>query len=56
MPSLGYQGQYTDPATGNINMAARWYSPATGSFTSNDTWLKQQPHPGQHQPKPIRVP
>jgi large repetitive protein len=37
MPSLGYQGQYTDPATGNVNMAARWYSPVTGSFTSNDT-------------------
>ena len=37
MPSLGYQGGYTDPATGQVNMAARWYSPSTGGFTSNDT-------------------
>jgi RHS repeat-associated protein len=37
MPSLGYQGQYTDPGTGHVDMSARWYSPATGSFTSNDT-------------------
>jgi RHS repeat-associated protein len=37
MPSLGYQGQYTDPATGQVDMNARWYSPATGAFTSNDT-------------------
>jgi RHS repeat-associated protein len=37
MPSLGYQGQYTDPATGQVDMSARWYSPGTGSFTSNDT-------------------
>ena len=37
MPSLGYQGQYADPATGQVDMSARWYSPATGSFTSNDT-------------------
>ena len=36
MPALGYQGQYTDPATGNVDMSARWYSPATGGFTSND--------------------
>ena len=37
MPGLGYQGQYTDPGTGNVNMSARWYSPATGGFTSKDT-------------------
>jgi RHS repeat-associated protein len=37
MPSLGYQGSYTDPATGQVDMSARWYSPGTGSFTSNDT-------------------
>ena len=37
MPSLGYQGQYTDPSTGDTDMSARWYSPSTGSFTSNDT-------------------
>jgi hypothetical protein len=37
MPSLGYQGGYTDPATGLVNMGARWYNPATGGFTSADT-------------------
>jgi RHS repeat-associated protein len=37
MPSLGYQGQYTDPGTGQVDMSARWYSPGTASFTSNDT-------------------
>ena len=36
-PSLGYQGDYTDPATGQVDMNARSYSPATGAFTSNDT-------------------
>jgi RHS repeat-associated protein len=37
MPQVGYQGDYTDPATGLVMMGARWYNPATGSFTSNDT-------------------
>lgn len=36
MPSLGYQGDYTDPATGLVDMGARWYNPATGGFTSAD--------------------
>ena len=35
--SLGYQSEYTDPATGQVNMNARWYSPAQGQFTSADT-------------------
>uniref|UniRef100_UPI003F49957B toxin C-terminal domain-containing protein n=1 Tax=Nonomuraea sp. CA-252377 TaxID=3240003 RepID=UPI003F49957B len=35
--SLGYQGEYTDPDTGKVNMHARWYQPETGSFTSRDT-------------------
>jgi RHS repeat-associated protein len=35
--SLGYQGEYTDPDTGKVNMHARWYQPGTGSFTSRDT-------------------
>ncbi|MFJ2033780.1 RHS repeat-associated core domain-containing protein [Streptosporangium sp. NPDC087985] len=42
--TLGYQGGYTDPASGKINMAARWYQPATGSFVSRDT-LTQSPDP-----------
>jgi RHS repeat-associated protein len=39
MPALGYQGGYTDPATGLVDMGARWYNPATGGFTSADTLL-----------------
>ncbi|WP_329087694.1 MULTISPECIES: RHS repeat-associated core domain-containing protein [unclassified Streptosporangium] len=35
--SLGYQGEYTDPDTGKVNMHARWYQPGTGAFTSRDT-------------------
>ncbi|WP_189137129.1 RHS repeat-associated core domain-containing protein [Nonomuraea glycinis] len=35
--NLGYQGAYTDPDTGKVNMHARWYQPGTGTFTSRDT-------------------
>ncbi|MEU7004895.1 RHS repeat-associated core domain-containing protein [Nonomuraea sp. NPDC046570] len=42
--TLGYQGGYTDPSTGKVNMAARWYQPTTGSFISRDT-LTQNPDP-----------
>ncbi|GIH79821.1 hypothetical protein Plo01_62500 [Planobispora longispora] len=35
---LGYQGEYTDPDTGKVNMHARWYQPSTGSFASRDNW------------------
>ncbi|MFD5318542.1 LamG-like jellyroll fold domain-containing protein [Streptomyces sp. NPDC127098] len=37
-PNLGYQSGWTDPATGDVNMAARWYQPGTGAFASRDTW------------------
>ncbi|MEU7230348.1 LamG-like jellyroll fold domain-containing protein [Streptomyces chrestomyceticus] len=36
--SLGYQSGWTDPSTGDVNMAARWYQPNTGAFASRDTW------------------
>ncbi|MER5645593.1 polymorphic toxin-type HINT domain-containing protein [Streptosporangium sp. NPDC002524] len=36
--TLGYQGEYTDPDTGKVNMHARWYQPGTGTFTSRDDW------------------
>src|SRR5260370_6018678 len=36
MGSLGYQPGWNAPATGKVNMASRWYSPATGQFTSRD--------------------
>jgi RHS repeat-associated protein len=35
--ALGYQDQYTDPSSGNVNMGARWYQPSTGGFASRDT-------------------
>jgi RHS repeat-associated protein len=34
---LGYQGGWTDPDSGQVNAAARWYDPGTGAFTSRDT-------------------
>ncbi|MGW5768767.1 LamG-like jellyroll fold domain-containing protein [Streptomyces longwoodensis] len=37
-PAIGYQSGYTDPTSGDVNMAARWYQPGTGSFSSRDTW------------------
>ncbi|MEU0937028.1 LamG-like jellyroll fold domain-containing protein [Embleya sp. NPDC005971] len=37
-PGLGYQGAWTDPTTGQVNMASRWYDPASGGFDSRDTW------------------
>ena len=33
---LGFQGDWTDPTTGQVNMGARWYNPTTGSFASRD--------------------
>ncbi|MFF1794888.1 RHS repeat-associated core domain-containing protein, partial [Kitasatospora sp. NPDC058263] len=36
--SLGYQSGWTDRDSGDVNMAARWYRPGTGSFTSRDSW------------------
>lgn len=41
---LGYQGQFTDPSTGQVNMNARWYDPSTAAFTSADT-IAQPPNP-----------
>lgn len=35
--SLGFQSMYSDPAAGLTDMGARWYSPASGTFTSMDT-------------------
>ncbi|MFI9105869.1 LamG-like jellyroll fold domain-containing protein [Streptomyces fildesensis] len=37
-PALGFQSGWTDPDTGKVNMAARWYQPGTGTFASRDDW------------------
>jgi RHS repeat-associated protein len=36
--NTGYQSDWTDPATNQVNMGARWYNPATGTFNSRDDW------------------
>ncbi|MFI1017525.1 polymorphic toxin-type HINT domain-containing protein [Streptomyces sp. NPDC020965] len=36
--NVGYQGDYTDPATDQVNMGARWYNPGAGSFNSRDSY------------------
>jgi RHS repeat-associated protein len=36
-PSLGYQGDWTDPDSGQVDMGARWYDPSTGGFTARDS-------------------
>lgn len=35
--SIGYQGGWTDPATGMVNMETRFYNPSGGSFISQDS-------------------
>ncbi len=35
-PNLGYQGEWTDPDTGQVDLGARWYDPSTGAFDSRD--------------------
>lgn len=37
-PAVGYQSGWTDPSSGDVNMAARWYQPGTGAFASRDTY------------------
>ena len=34
--SLGFQGDWTDDSTGQVDMGARWYNPGTGAFDSRD--------------------
>ncbi len=34
---IGYQGDWTDPRSGDVNQGARWYDPSTGTFNSRDT-------------------
>src|SRR5581483_5658727 len=35
--NLGFQSGFTEFNTGRVNMAARWYNPATGQFDNRDT-------------------
>jgi RHS repeat-associated protein len=36
---LGYQGQWTDPVTGQVSMGSRMYRPAVGGFINQDTYI-----------------
>jgi len=35
--AAGFQSQYTDPASGQVDMGARWYAPARAGFSNADT-------------------
>jgi RHS repeat-associated protein len=35
---VGYQSDWTDPTTGLVWMAARWFQPSTGTFLTRDTY------------------
>jgi RHS repeat-associated protein len=34
---VGFQGDWTDPDTGQVDMGSRWYEPDTGTFVSRDS-------------------
>jgi RHS repeat-associated protein len=35
--NIGFQGDWTDPDTDQVNMGARWYNPSSGAFTARDS-------------------
>lgn len=35
--AVGFQGDWTDPDSGHVNMGARWYEPSSGAFVSRDS-------------------
>jgi len=37
-PNVGFQGDWTDPDSGDVNMGARWYDSASASFRSRDVY------------------
>ena len=45
--AFGYQGEYTDSVTGQVNMRARWYQPSTGTFATVDPALASTNQPYQ---------
>jgi RHS repeat-associated protein len=42
---VGYQGQWTDPGTGQVDMGARFYQPSAGGFINQDTYAGTQGGP-----------
>jgi RHS repeat-associated protein len=51
MPTLGYQSDFTDHGNTLTDMGARWYWPAYGQFTTNDT-SNGSPLPNSVSPNP----
>lgn len=43
--NVGFQGDYTDPTTGDVNMGARWYNPNSGTFRKRDTYAGELGQP-----------
>jgi RHS repeat-associated protein len=44
-PVLGYQGDYTDPVTKQVDMGTRWYAPQQGRFSTRDVVFGDPMHP-----------
>ncbi len=43
--SVGWNGEYTDPATGMVWLRARWYDPASARFITADPWQGNPANP-----------
>jgi RHS repeat-associated protein len=50
--NLGYQSAFTDHTSGRVNMAARWYNPATGQFDNRDS-VSVSPAPNSNSANPF---
>lgn len=42
---FGFQGDYTDPTSGDVWMGARTYDPSSATFSVRDTWGGDSDHP-----------
>ena len=51
---VGYQGDWTDPRSGDVNQGARWYNPGTGTFNSRDT-ITYDAGVASSRPQPVRL-
>jgi RHS repeat-associated protein len=44
-PALGFQSDYTDAVTKQVDMGTRWYAPGQGRFTTRDVLFGDPLHP-----------
>ena len=47
---VGYQGDWTDPRSGDVNQGARWYNPDSGTFNSRYTIIYNGGIASSHSP------